>query len=104
MPLYTINSKLPEWSYLWNTFCLQRLNIWVIKLIFLNGWTTAKAINGDEIRVKIIPLKRKQSNLSGVSWVEVGKQVEFESGEKCSLNLDGKSFYTELNKLYKLKS
>ncbi|TCB66432.1 transposase [Acinetobacter sp. ANC 4178] len=71
---------------------------------FLNGWTTARAINGDEIRVKIIPLKRKQNNLFGVSWVEVGKQIEFESGEKCALNIDGRSFYTLQNKLYKLKS
>jgi hypothetical protein len=73
-------------------------------LNFLNGWTTARAINGDEIRVKIIPLKRKQNNLFGVSWVEVSKQIEFESGEKCALNIDGRSFYTSQNKLYKLKS
>ena len=58
---------------------------------FLNGWTTAKAINGDEIRVKIVPLKRMQNNLFGISWVEVGKQIEFESGETCILNIDGKS-------------
>jgi hypothetical protein len=70
----------------------------------LNSWTTARAINGDEIRVKIIPLKRKQNNLFGVSWVEVGKQIEFESGEKCSLNVDAKSVYTVLHKLYKLNS
>ncbi|MCJ8160763.1 transposase [Acinetobacter zhairhuonensis] len=73
-------------------------------MIFVDGWTTARAINGDEIRVKIIPLKRKQNNSFGASWVEVGKQIEFESGEKCALNLDGKSFYFGLNKLYKLKS
>ncbi|TCB33687.1 transposase [Acinetobacter sp. ANC 4910] len=73
-------------------------------MIFLNGWTTARATNGDEIRVKIIPLKRKQNNLFGVSWVEVGKQIEFESGEKYPLNVDGKSFYTALHKLYKLNS
>ncbi|TCB81411.1 transposase [Acinetobacter sp. ANC 4173] len=71
-------------------------------MIFLNGWTTARVTNGDEIGVKIIPLKRKQNNLFGVSWVEVGKQIEFESGEKCSLNVDAKSFYTALHKLYKL--
>ncbi|PJG44485.1 transposase [Acinetobacter tandoii] len=69
---------------------------------FLNSWITAKAINGDEIRVKIVPLKRMQNNLFGVSWVEVGKQIEFESGETCILNVDGKSFYTGMHKLYKL--
>ncbi|WP_180023752.1 transposase [Acinetobacter sp. YH1901134] len=67
-----------------------------------NGWTTASATNGDEIRVKIIPLKKIQSNLNGKILVEVAKQVVLESGQKLTLNIDGKSFYTELNKLYKL--
>ncbi|OTG86228.1 transposase [Acinetobacter sp. ANC 4558] len=67
-----------------------------------NGWMTAAAFNGEQIRVKIIPFKRKQSTLSGAVWVEVCKQVQIESGEKFSLNIDGKSFYTGLNCLYKL--
>ncbi|KAB0628964.1 MULTISPECIES: transposase [Acinetobacter] len=67
-----------------------------------NGWTTASATNGDEIRVNIIPLKKIQSNLNGKTLVEVAKQVVLESGQKLTLNIDGKSFYTELNKLYKL--
>ncbi|NNP72082.1 transposase [Acinetobacter defluvii] len=69
-----------------------------------NGWMTAKAINGEKIRVKIIPFNRKQNNLSGVTWVEVGKQVQVESGEFFQLNLDGISFYTGQNNLYKLIS
>ena len=31
----------------------------------MNGWTTAKAVNGDIIRVNIVPLKKVQSNLHG---------------------------------------
>ena len=69
----------------------------------MNGWTTAKAVNGDIIRVNIVPLK-SQSNLHGQTLVEVTKQVELESGTVLALNLDGKSFYTEFNKLYKLQS
>jgi hypothetical protein len=67
-----------------------------------NGWTTASSQNGDMIRVNIIPLNKVQSNLNGKTLVEVSKQVELESGQKLQLNLDGKSFYTEINKLYKL--
>jgi hypothetical protein len=69
-----------------------------------NGWTTAAAPNGDVIRVNIIPLNKVQSTMTGITWVEVAKQVQLESGKKIELNLDGKSFYTELNKLYKLYS
>ncbi|MBJ9985033.1 transposase [Acinetobacter sp. S40] len=68
----------------------------------MNGWTTAKAVNGDVIRVNIIPFEMVQNNLNGQILVEVSKQVELESGAKMKLNLDGKSFYIELNKLYKL--
>ncbi|MDQ8937026.1 transposase [Acinetobacter rudis] len=69
-----------------------------------NGWMTAKAVNGDQIRVKVIPFKRKQNTMSGHTWVEVCKQIQVESGDLFQLNLDGKSFYTGLNKLYKLVS
>ncbi|ALH95705.1 hypothetical protein [Acinetobacter equi] len=67
-----------------------------------NGWMNASAVNGDQIRVKVIPFMRQQNNMLGITWVEVSKQIEFETGEIFSLNLDGKSFYTGLNKLYKL--
>lgn len=69
-----------------------------------NGWMTAKAINGEKIRVKIMPFNRKQNSLFGITWVEVGKQVQVESGELFQLNLDGVSFYAGQNNLYKLIS
>ncbi|EPF74665.1 hypothetical protein [Acinetobacter rudis] len=69
-----------------------------------NGWMTAKAVNGERIRVKVIPFKRMQNTISGTAWVEVCKQIQVESGERFQLNLDGKSFYIGLNKLYKLIS
>lgn len=68
----------------------------------VNGWTTAKAVNGDIIRVNVIPLTKTQRNLTGKILVEVAKQIELESGERLGLNLDGRSFYTDVNKLYKL--
>ncbi|ENV33311.1 hypothetical protein [Acinetobacter gerneri] len=68
----------------------------------LNGWMTAIATNGEKIRVKISPLNRKQNNLDGVTWVEVGKQIQVESGEFFQFNLDGKSFYAGQNNLYRL--
>lgn len=68
----------------------------------VDGWTTAKAVNGDVIRVNVIPLTKVQSNLNGFSQVEVSKQIELESGQILNLNLDKKSFYTAINQLYKL--
>lgn len=68
----------------------------------INGWTIAKAVNGDQIQVRIISLKRKQNNVGGISWVEVGKQIQLETGQKCNFNLDGRSFYIGLNKLYRI--
>ena len=67
-----------------------------------NGWMTAVAVNGEKIRVKVVPLKRQQNTLFGLIWVEVSKQIQVESGENFRLNLDGRSFYTGLNNLYKL--
>jgi hypothetical protein len=67
-----------------------------------NGWMTAVAVNGEKIRVKVVPLKRQQNTLLGLIWVEVSKQIQVESGERFRLNLDGKSFYTGINNLYKL--
>ncbi len=51
----------------------------------INGWTIAKAVNGDQIQVRIIPLKRKQNNVGGISWVEVGKQIQLETGQSVIL-------------------
>jgi len=62
----------------------------------------AKANNGEQIKVKVVPLKRKQNNVNGTSLVEVGKKIQLASGQECLLNIDGKSFYTGLNQLYKL--
>lgn len=62
----------------------------------------AIAINGDEINVKIIPNEKRQNTTAGFMNVEVGKKVLLESGQEISLNLDGKSFYTSFNQMYKL--
>lgn len=69
----------------------------------LNQWRTAIAVNGDQIKVKLIPLKRQQSTNDGFIWVEVGQMVELESGETIEMNLDGSSFYVGQNLLYRLK-
>ena len=74
----------------------------MFKLNKSNGWITATAVNGDQIRVKIVPLKRQQRNPSGMSWVEVGKKIELESGEDRQFNFDGRSFYLALNQLYRV--
>lgn len=68
-----------------------------------NGWTTAKAVNGDTIRINIIPFEKEQSTVLGKILVEVSKQVQIESGEKFHINLDGRSFFLGTNKLYKIK-
>ena len=47
-------------------------------------------------------LHKIQRNLNGSTLVEVAKQVVLESGQILNFNLDGKSFYTDVNKLYKL--
>jgi len=73
----------------------------VVKII--NEWCIAKAVNGNEISVQIIPLKRQQNTLEGFKWVEVGKKVLLESGQEIDFNLDGNSFYTSVNQLYRLK-
>ncbi|WP_278395806.1 transposase [Acinetobacter venetianus] len=72
----------------------------VVKII--NEWRIAKAVNGNEISVQIIPLKRQQNTLEGFKWVEVGKKVLLESGQEIDFNLDGNSFYTSMNQLYRL--
>ncbi|WP_087545208.1 transposase [Acinetobacter sp. WCHA29] len=72
----------------------------VLKII--NEWRVAKASNGNEICVQIIPMKRQQNTLDGFKWVEVGKKIQLESGREVNFNLDGKSFYTDVNQLYRL--
>ncbi|WP_436897656.1 transposase [Acinetobacter gyllenbergii] len=72
----------------------------MVKII--NEWRVAKASNGNEICVQIIPIKRQQSTLEGFKWVEVGKKVLLDSGLEIDFNLDGKSFYTGVNQLYRL--
>lgn len=62
----------------------------------------AIAINGDEIHVKIIPSEMRQNTSTGFMNVEVGKKILLESGQEVSLNLDGKSFYTSINQMYRL--
>ena len=71
-------------------------------LKIINEWRIAKASNGKEIYVQIIPLKRQQNTLKGFKWVEVGKKILLDSGQEIDLNLDGNSFYTEVNQLYRL--
>ena len=68
----------------------------------LNEWHTATAVNGGEINVKLVPLKRKQNTQDGFIWVEVGKMIQLQTGEEILFNIDGKSFYTGVNKLYRL--
>ncbi|ESK53992.1 hypothetical protein [Acinetobacter tjernbergiae] len=72
----------------------------VLKII--NEWHIAKASNGNEISVQIIPIKRQQNTMTGFKWVEVGKKVLLQSGQEVDFNLDGNSFYTSVNQLYRL--
>lgn len=68
----------------------------------LNTWRVATAVNGSEINVKLVPLKRQQNTNHGLIWVEVGHMIQLESGETLPMNLDGLSFYTGVNQLYRL--
>ena len=62
----------------------------------------AKSKNGTEIIVSLIPLNKMQNTRQGVKEIEVGKRVLLESGIEVDLNLDGRTFYTSLNQLFKL--
>ena len=62
----------------------------------------AKSKNGTEIIVSLIPLHRMQNTRQGLKQIEVGKRVLLESGIEVDLNLDGRTFYTSLNQLFKL--
>ncbi|BCX73944.1 hypothetical protein J0904_17255 [Acinetobacter bereziniae] len=62
----------------------------------------AKSKNGTEILVSLIPLNKIQSTREGFKTVEVGKRVLLSSGIEVDLNLDGRTFYTSINQLFKL--
>ena len=62
----------------------------------------AKSKNGTEIIVSVIPLNKMQNTRQGFKEIEVGKRVLLESGIDVDLNLDGRTFYTSLNQLFKL--
>ena len=62
----------------------------------------AKSPNGTEIIVSLIPLNKMQNTRQGSKKIEVGKRVLLSSGIEVDLNLDGRTFYTSLNQLFKL--
>lgn len=62
----------------------------------------AKSKNGTEIRVSLIPLNKIQNTCKGLKNIEVGKRILLQSGIVVDLNLDGRTFYTSLNQLFKL--
>lgn len=62
----------------------------------------AKSKNGTEIIVSLIPLNKMQNTRQGFKQIEVGKRVLLQSGIEVDLNLDGRTFYTSLNQLFKL--
>ncbi len=57
----------------------------------VNEWQIATAVNGNEINVRIVHV-RKQNSLDGYRWVEVGKKIQLQTGEEIELNQDGKAF------------
>lgn len=67
-----------------------------------NNNLIAKSQNGTEILVSLTPLNKTQNTRQGLKTVEVGKRVLLESGIEVDLNLDGRSFYTSSNNLFKL--
>ena len=62
----------------------------------------AKSKNGTEIIVSLIPLNKMQNTRQGLKRIEVGKRVLLSSGVEVDLNLDGRTFYTSLNQLFKI--
>ncbi|CAM2990474.1 hypothetical protein [Acinetobacter celticus] len=62
----------------------------------------AKSKNGTEIIVSLIPLNKMQNTRQGLKKIEVGKKVLLSSGLEVDLNLDGRTFYTSTNQLFKL--
>jgi len=70
-------------------------------LLKINNLIT-KSKNGTEIIVSLIPLNKMQNTRQGFKQIEVGKRVLLESGIEVDLNLDGRTFYTSPNQLFKL--
>ena len=69
-----------------------------------NNNLIAKSRNGTEIIVSLIPLNKMQNTRQGLKEIEVGKRVLLSSGITVDLNLDGRTFYTSLNQLFKLNN
>ena len=86
-------------------FYTLKLNFKVIKigykLLKIND-LIAKSKNGTEIIISLIPLNKMQNTRKGSKKIEVGKRVLLSSGLEVDLNLDGRTFYTSLNQLFKL--
>ena len=80
---------------------LENLQIIGYKLLRIND-LVAKSKNGTEIIVSLIPLNKMQNTRQGSKEVEVGKRILLQSGIEVDLNLDGRTFYTSLNQLFKL--
>lgn len=72
------------------------------KLLKIND-LIAKSKNGTEIIVSLIPLNKMQNTRQGLKKIEVGKRILLQSGIVVDLNLDGRTFYTSLHQLFKLK-
>jgi hypothetical protein len=62
----------------------------------------AKAVNGHEIVVSLVAYKKMQNTREGFKWVEVGKHVLLECGQEIELNVDGRSFYTDIHEMFRL--
>lgn len=62
----------------------------------------AKSVNGSEIIVSLIPSQKMQNTRNGSKLVEVGKKVLLECGLEIDLNLDGRSFFTGVNEMFRL--
>ncbi|HAB42813.1 MAG TPA: hypothetical protein DCE70_04525 [Acinetobacter sp.] len=52
--------------------------------------------------VSLIPLNKMQNTRQGFKEIEVDKRVPLQSEIEVDLNLDGRTFYTSLNQLFKL--
>lgn len=62
----------------------------------------ARSHSGVEIIVSLVPLNKMQNTRQGLREIEVGKRVLLASGIEVDLNVDGRSFYISINKLFKL--
>ena len=81
---------------------LRRIAVysWCTLKLFENR--IAKAVNGHEIIVSVVPENRKQNTREGFKWVQVGHKVVLENGTEVQLHMDGRSFYTEPNQMFRL--